>query len=104
MIAVLETGGKQYQVQKGDRIEVEKLDQEPGKKVEFPHVLLLVDDKNITVGKPYVAKAKVIGTLVKPMKGPKLIAFKYVPRENVRRKKGHRQQLSVVSIQEIVTG
>lgn len=104
MIAILETGGKQYQVQKGDKITVELLDQEPGKKIEFSQVLLIADDKDIKIGKPYVAKAKVVGTLVKDIKGPKLIAYKYRPTENERRKKGHRQQLSVVAIDEIVAG
>ena len=104
MIAILKTGGKQYQVQKGDTITVEKLEQEAGKKVEFSEVLLVADDKAIKIGKPYVAKAKVVGTLVKEIKGPKLIAYKYRPTENERRTKGHRQQLSVVTIDEIVAG
>lgn len=104
MIAIVETGGKQYQVQKGDRITVEKLDQEPGKKVEFSQVLLVADETAVKVGKPYLQGAKVMGTMVKPIKGPKLIAFKHRPRENVRRKKGHRQQLSIVLIEEIITG
>ena len=103
MIAIVQTGGKQYQVQKGDRIQVEKLDAEEGKPVEFSQVLLIVDDKDVRVGRPYVAKAKVVGTLVKAVKGPKLIAYKYRRRENSRRKKGHRQQLSEVLIEEIVT-
>ncbi len=104
MIAVVATGGKQYQVQKGDKIQVEKLEQEVGKKVEFSQVLLIADDKTIQVGTPFIPKAKVVGTLIKAVKAPKLIAFKYTPRENMRRKKGHRQQLSEVLIEEIVTG
>jgi large subunit ribosomal protein L21 len=104
MIAVLQTGGKQYQVQKGDRITIEKLDVPEGKKIEFSQVLLIADDKNISIGKPYLAKAKVLGTLVKEFKGPKLIIFKHRPRENWRRKTGHRQHLSDVLIEEIVQG
>lgn len=104
MIAILQTGGKQYQVKKGDRIEIEKLEQAAGEKVEFSQVLLIADDKDINVGRPYIQNAKVVGTLVKPIKGPKLIAYKYVPTDNVRRKKGHRQQLSLVQIEEIVKG
>ncbi len=104
MIAIIETGAKQYQVKKGDRIEVEKLPEEAGKDVEFSQVLLVADDKEIKIGKPYVEKAKVVGKVLKAVKGPKLIAYKYVPRENVRKKKGHRQQLSLVEIVDIVVG
>ncbi len=104
MFAIVETGGKQYEVKKGDKITVELLDIEAGKKVEFAHVLLIADDKTIKVGKPYVEKAKVVGKLLKDIKAPKLIAYKYVARENVRRKKGHRQQLSEVLIEEIIGG
>ena len=104
MIAIVKTGGKQYQVKKGDKITVEKLPQEAGKKVEFSEVLMLTDDKDIKVGTPTIPKAKVVGTLVKNIKGPKLIHFKHRPRENVRRKRGHRQNLSEVLIEEIVVG
>ena len=104
MIAIIQTGGKQYQVQKGGKITVEKLPQAEGKKVEFSKVLLISDDKNIKIGNPTLSKAKVVGKMLKSVKGPKLIAFKYRPRENVRKKKGHRQQLSEVLIEEIVVG
>ena len=104
MIAIVQTGAKQYQVKKGDKITVEKLPQAAGEKVEFLQVLMITDDNAIKVGTPTIPKAKVLGKLIKNIKGPKLIHFKHRRRENMRRKKGHRQNLSEVLIEEIVTG
>lgn len=101
MIAVLQTGGKQYKVSKGDVIDIEKLEGNPGDKINFDKVLLVGDDKDVKIGKPYVEKAVVVAELVKQGKGKKLIAFKYKRRKNYSRKVGHRQQLTTVRIEDI---
>lgn len=105
MYAIIETGGKQYRVEKDDIIDVEKLesalDATKGKAVEFKTVLFFNDGKNIKVGSPYVAKAIVKGEFVADSKGPKVISFKYKQRKGVRRKVGHRQKYHRIKITEI---
>ena len=98
MIAVIRTGGKQYTVAADQELTVERLEGEAGAKVEFTDVLM-VGDK---VGKPTVAGAKVVGSIVKQARGPHLIVFKKRRRQNSRRKNGHRQDLTVVKIEQIV--
>jgi large subunit ribosomal protein L21 len=100
MYAVIETGGKQYRVQKGERLRVEKLEAESGTQVSFP-VLLLADGENVKVGKPTVAGATVTGTVQGAELGEKLLIFKYRRRKGYRRKTGHRQQYTSVLIQDI---
>ncbi len=101
MYAIIETGGKQYRVEKDDVIDVELLDSETGSTVQFTNVLFFNDGKNAKVGSPYVAKAVVKGQLLMESKGPKVISFKYKQRKGVRRKVGHRQKYSRVKITEI---
>lgn len=101
MIAVVQTGGKQYKVAVGDVISVEKLEGNPGDKINFDKVLLVGDDKNVKIGKPYVEKAVVVGELLKQGKGEKLIAYKYKRRKNYERTVGHRQPLTTVKIEKI---
>ena|SRR3569832_330478 len=101
MYAIIETGGKQYRVEKDDVIDVELLDSEAGNTVQFTNVLFFNDGKNVKVGSPYVAKAVVKGQLLMESKGPKVISFKYKQRKGVRRKVGHRQKYSRVKITEI---
>lgn len=101
MYAIIETGGKQYRVEKDDVIDVELLESEKGNVVEFTNVLFFNDGKNAKVGSPYVAKAIVKGELIKESKGPKVISFKYKQRKGVRRKVGHRQKYHQVKITEI---
>ena len=101
MYAIIETGGKQYRVEKDDVIDVELLDSEAGNPVQFTNVLFFNDGKNAKVGSPYVAKAVVKGQLLMESKGPKVISFKYKQRKGVRRKVGHRQKYSRVKITEI---
>jgi large subunit ribosomal protein L21 len=96
MFAVIETGGKQYIVQEGDVLRIEKLPNEKGE-VEFDKVLM-VDNK---VGAPYVEGAKVKAELVKTAKAKKVIVFKYKKRKGYRVKKGHRQFFSEVKITKI---
>ena len=97
MKAVIETGGKQYYVEEGSVIYVEKLDVEAGKNVTFPNVLVL-DSK---VGQPYVAGASVEGVVLKHGKNKKITVFKYVQKNNYHKKQGHRQPYTKVEIKSI---
>lgn len=100
MEAVIETGGKQYQVQVGDRIEVEKLESPIGEKVLFP-VLLVHEGGDVKVGRPLLAGGEVTGEVVAQKKGRKLISYTYRRRKGSERKVGHRQPLTVVKITDI---
>src|SRR5579884_3339508 len=100
--AVIQTGGKQYRVEPGQTIEVEKLPIEEGQPVELTDVLLVSDENGLRQGQPLVAGAKVVGRVVKQMRGPKLIVFKYKPKVRYRKKTGHRQSLTRIAIEEIV--
>ena len=101
MYAVIKTGGKQYRVAKDDIIKVEKLEGEAGDTVEFSDVLMVGGEGDPVVGTPLVEGAKVTGELLEQGRGAKIIVFKKKRRHNYRRKKGHRQHLSVVRIKEI---
>jgi len=103
MYAVIETGGKQYKVKSGSTIYVEKLDQEPSSKVEFEKVLLIAGEGEPQIGKPYIENAIVKGTLVDNIKDDKIIVFKFKRKTGYRKKQGHRQQLSQITIEEIST-
>jgi len=98
MYAVIKTGGKQYRVQPGDVIVVEKLDGEAGSNVSFGDVLMLGGDKGITLGAPMIAGATVAATLVETRKGEKIKIFKKTRRQGYRRTNGHRQMESVLRI------
>ena len=102
MFAVIKTGGKQYQVKKGDVLKIEKLPEEEGKKIIFDQVLLVADKANVTVGKPRVAKAKVEATLVRNFKDKKIDVLKYKNKTRYRRKIGRRQHLTEVKIDNII--
>jgi large subunit ribosomal protein L21 len=102
MYAIVETGGKQFKVQEGDTLRVEKLDQEAGAVVELEKVLALVDDGAVTVGKPYVDGAKVSVKIVEHGKGKKILIFKYKPKKNYRRLRGHRQLYTQILVESIV--
>lgn len=97
MLAIIETGGKQYRVSEGEILNVEKLDATKGAEVVFDKVLML-DDK---VGVPYVANAKVTATVVDEIKGKKIIVYKYKSKKNYHKKKGHRQPYTKVKITAI---
>lgn len=101
MYAIIETGGKQYTVKVGDKVKVEKLDAQEGENVTFDKVLLLGGDA-VKVGKPYVENAKVEAKVLEQGKGRKVIAYKYKPKKNERRKKGHRQPYTLVEIANIM--
>jgi large subunit ribosomal protein L21 len=101
MYAVIKTGGKQYRVAADDVLEIERLDGDAGARIEFSDVLMVGAGDGVKIGTPMVAGAKVIAEVVEQTRGPKLIAFKKRRRQNSRRKKGHRQDLTKVRITEI---
>ena len=100
MYAIIETGGKQYKVEKGNKIQIEKLDVEVGTEVSFD-ALLTASGKTIKVGKPTVKDVKVTAKVVEHNKEKKIIVFKYKSKKNYRKKQGHRQPYSVIEILEI---
>ncbi len=102
MYAVIETGGKQYRVQEGDVIFVEKLDVEAGETVEFDKVLVVANDNGLNIGEPVVEGAKVEASVVEQGKGKKVIVFKYKAKKNYKKKQGHRQPYTKVKIEKIV--
>jgi len=102
MYAVIKTGGKQYKVAKDQKLTVEKLDGEPGAKVTFETVLMLGDDEETTTGAPFVEGAKVTAEVVEQKRDKKVIVFKKKRRQNYRRTRGHRQDLTVVKITDIL--
>jgi large subunit ribosomal protein L21 len=101
MYAVIKTGGKQYRVQPGDVLVVEKLDGEPGANVSFGDVLMLGDGDAVTLGAPTVAGASVAATLIETRKGEKVKIFKKIRRQGYRRTRGHRQLESVLRVTAI---
>ncbi|OGZ67741.1 MAG: 50S ribosomal protein L21 [Candidatus Staskawiczbacteria bacterium RIFCSPHIGHO2_02_FULL_34_9] len=103
MFAVIKTGGKQYLVQPGDKIRVEKLDVEEGKEITFSEVLLCDKNRKLEIGTPFVKGAKVQAKILGQIKGEKLIIFKYKPKKRYKRKIGHRQKLTQVEITSIET-
>ena len=101
MYAVIKTGGKQYRVQAGDLLVVEKLDGEPGAEVAFGDVLMVGDGEAVTVGAPLVDGAKVSATLIETRKGEKVKIFKKIRRQGYRRTKGHRQHETVLRVTSV---
>lgn len=103
MYAVIQTGGKQYRVEPGKTVVVEKLDGDKGAQVTFDQVLLVSsgDGGSVTIGQPIVANAKVTGEIVEQGRGPKLVVFKFRRRKNYVRKNGHRQDYTAVKIAAI---
>src|SRR5258705_3085999 len=102
MYAVIETGGKQYRVEVGTELEVELLDVEPGKTITLDRVLLVADGADASIGRPLVDGAAVSAEVLRRDRGDKVIAFKYRPKARRRVKKGHRQELMVLRINDIV--
>ena len=100
MYAIIQTGGKQYKVEAGDEILVEKLEADVDAEVEFDK-LLVSDDAGVKVGKPVLDGVKVKGKVVEHGKGKKVVVFKYKPKKNIRTKRGHRQPYTKVEILSI---
>ena len=104
MYAVIETGGKQYRVEVGTELQVELLEVEPGNTVTIDRVLLVADGDDASIGRPLVDGAAVSAEVLRQERGEKLISFKYRPKARSRVKKGHRQELTVLRISDIVLG
>jgi large subunit ribosomal protein L21 len=104
MFAVIKTGGKQYKVQEGDVLNVEKLNMEKEKKVTFDKVLLIEDDGKTLIGTPFVENALVRAEVIENFKDKKVLIFKKKRRKQYRRTRGHRQELTRIKIEEIIQG
>ncbi len=102
--AVIETGGKQYRVKKGDTLKVEQLDGEAGTTVKLDRVLAYSDGTQLMVGRPCVQGAAVEAEIIAQIRGPKLIAYKKKRRKGYERKVGHRQKLTQIRVNAIVAG
>lgn len=102
MFAVIKSGGRQYKVAVGEKIEVNRLFVEPGDQVRIEDVLLISDAENTRVGSPLVSNALVLATATEHGRGEKLIVFKYKSKKRYRHKRGHRQELTFLSIDDIV--
>ena len=100
MYVLVEFMGKQYKAEKGALLKVDKIDAEPGTDLDINTVLLVSAD-TVTIGSPYVEGAKVSATVESHGRDPKIIVFKYKPKKDYRRKKGHRQHFSIIKIKEI---
>ena len=100
MFAIIRTGGKQYRVAKDEKLEIEKLEEKDGASVDF-EVLFISDGKTIKTGEPVVKGASVKAKILGQTRGPKITVFKKKRRQNYRRKKGHRQDLTLVQITDI---
>ena len=98
MYAVIQTGGKQYRVQQGDVIFIEKIDSQADEAVTFDEVLLVGDGDQTKIGAPTVAGAKVEGKVLGQVKGKKIVVYKYKAKKNERKKQGHRQPYTKVEI------
>src|SRR5687767_11292109 len=98
MYAVIKTGGKQYRVEPGQTVRVEKLDGDKGTKLEISDVLLVADGENVRIGTPTVDGVKVAAEIVGQEKGEKLVVFKFRRRKAYRRRSGHRQQYTALKI------
>lgn len=102
MYAIIETGGKQYRVSEGDVIKVEKLSADEGDIINIDKVLAISEGDELKVGTPILENAKVEATVVRHGKDKKIIVFKYKPKKNYRRKRGHRQPFTEIRIEKIV--
>ncbi|MDR1256595.1 MAG: 50S ribosomal protein L21 [Spirochaetaceae bacterium] len=100
MYAIIEFKGKQYKAMKGAVLKVDRVDAEPGAQIDIDSVLL-VSDETVSVGAPYIAGAKVRAVLESHGRDRKIIVFKYKPKKDYRRKKGHRQQFSLLKIEDV---
>ncbi|MHB8598437.1 MAG: 50S ribosomal protein L21 [Ktedonobacteraceae bacterium] len=104
MFAVIKSGGRQYKVSVGQTLEVNRLAVDDGAQIAFDEVLLIGDEDTTMVGTPFVDNAQVLATAVKQARGEKLIVFKYKAKKRYRHKRGHRQELTVLMIDDIVAG
>ena len=101
MYAIVHTGGKQYKIQEGETLRVEKIAGDVGSEISFDRVLMVSDGENVSVGQPALENAAVKGHIVEQGKAKKILVFKYKRRKRYRRKQGHRQQYTAVKIDKI---
>lgn len=101
MYAIIKSGGKQYRVNEGATIEVERVEGDVGQEVEFPDVLFLGGDSEVQMGAPLVEGARVVGTIVAQKRGKKVLVFKFKKTKMYRKLQGHRQNLSDIKISKI---
>ena len=101
MYAIIQTGGKQYRVAEGDTLFIEKIEANEGDVVEFDQVLTVVNEGEVVVGKPVVAGTKVTAKVEAQGKGKKILVFKYKAKANYRRRQGHRQPFTKVTVEKI---
>jgi large subunit ribosomal protein L21 len=101
MYALIETGGKQYKVEEGDILSVERLKVDEGETVSFDKVLMISGEEGVRIGKPYIEGAVVEGEVLLHDKDKKIVVFKYKAKKNYRRKQGHRQPFTRVKINKI---
>ncbi|MGE5618045.1 MAG: 50S ribosomal protein L21 [Sphingomonadaceae bacterium] len=104
MYAVVETGGKQYKVEVGQTVDVERIPAEIGDTVELGRVLMVSTDEGLRLGNPVVAGAKVTGSVVQQGRGKKIVVFRYKPKTRYRKKTGHRQSYTRVVVENIALG
>ena len=102
MFAVIKSGGRQYKVSVGDTLEVNRLHVEDGEQVKIEDVLLISDANSTMIGTPFVENAMVLATAVRQARGKKVIVFKYKAKKRYRHRRGHRQELTILSIDDIV--
>jgi large subunit ribosomal protein L21 len=101
MYAVIETGGKQYKVEEGSVLNIDKTNKKPGDVIELSNILLLVDGERVEIGRPYLDKGTVLAEIKRHVKGKKIIVFKKRKRKEYEKTLGHRQQYTEVKIKEI---
>lgn len=101
MYAIIRTGGKQYQVAAGDKLRVEKLQGNVGDTVELSDILMVVDGEEVKIGQPVIEGAKVVAKITEQGKADKVLVFKKKRRKGYKVKKGHRQQFTALTIEEI---
>jgi large subunit ribosomal protein L21 len=99
--AIVEDGGKQYRAVIGESIDVDRYPLEVGEEIDMEKVLLISDGENVKVGTPFVKGAKIQATVLAQVKGPKVVVFKYMAKERIRTKTGHRQQYTRVRVDAI---
>jgi len=102
MFAVIKSGGRQYKVTVGQTFEVNRLPVEAGEQVHFNEVLLISDANNTMVGTPLLENTSVLATATKQGRGKKLIVFRYKPKKRIRHRRGHRQELTILTVDDII--
>jgi large subunit ribosomal protein L21 len=102
MYAVIQTGGKQYRVSQGDLITIEKLEGAAGDRIELNSVLMVGEGDQVTVGRPWLEQARVVGTIVRQERGPKVLIYKHTRRKGYQKRQGHRQSQTLLRVTDIV--